>query len=326
MYSEGQLTGILRKVLTMPAEMEVVGFKRAENSFPDAVLGTNYRTSRPSLDEMKKRIADRTTNRITFDEIELIRARAKDMDLLWECGFVGGMSGCLCITDMGALLFARNLKDFKHLQFRGLILGKYEGNSNLIMSAEKCWESGYMVEFDDFLDWIVNDTSREHIVVRREKLGMYPKVAIREFLANQIVHQSFEVAGMQLAVEIYDNRIVFTNPGSSLNDVNRLIDLPPHSRNEHLAQMMLTLDICERRGSGMSKNERIQACYRHICLMYERQESVGNVSVRDRFGLNKRQAGIVSHILKDTIDAGLIRVEDPDSESRRYATCVPYYA
>lgn len=131
---------------------------------------------------------------------------ASIMDLLCEYGFVRDMSGCLCITDMGALLFARNLKDFKHLQFRGLILRKYEGNSNLIMSAEKCSESGYMVEFDEFLDWIVNNTSREHIVVRREKLAMYPKVAIREFLANQIVHQSFEVAGMQLAVEIYDNR------------------------------------------------------------------------------------------------------------------------
>jgi len=102
MYSEGQLTEILRKLLTMPAETEVVEFKRAENSFPDAVLGqcfsalsneanlkemgrgwlvfgvdngthavlgTNYKTSRPSLDEMKKRIADQTTNRITFDEI-----------------------------------------------------------------------------------------------------------------------------------------------------------------------------------------------------------------------------------------------------------------
>jgi len=33
------------------------------------IIGTNYKPSRPSLDEMKKRIADQTTNRITFDEI-----------------------------------------------------------------------------------------------------------------------------------------------------------------------------------------------------------------------------------------------------------------
>lgn len=102
MYTEKQLTEILLNLLTMPAETEVVEFKRAQNSFSDTdlgqyfsalsneanlkgrqqawlvfgvdnnthkPLGTNYKPSRPSLDEMKKKIADQTTARITFDEI-----------------------------------------------------------------------------------------------------------------------------------------------------------------------------------------------------------------------------------------------------------------
>ena len=58
---------------------------------------------------------------------------------------------------------------------------------------------------------------------------------------------------MPLTIEIFTNRLTFTNPGSSLNDVNRLIDLPPHSRNEAMAQMMLQMDMCERRGSGIDR-------------------------------------------------------------------------
>lgn len=58
---------------------------------------------------------------------------------------------------------------------------------------------------------------------------------------------------MPLTIEIFENRLTFTNPGPSLNDVNRLIDLPPNSRNELLAQMMLLLHMCERRGSGIDR-------------------------------------------------------------------------
>lgn len=50
--------------------------------------------------------------------------------------------------------------------------------------------------------------------------------------------------GMPLTIEIFTNRLTFTNPGSSLNDVNRLIDLPPHSRNEAMAQMIYNTPVC----------------------------------------------------------------------------------
>lgn len=102
MFAEIELQEILKNLIELPAETEVVEFKRAENSFSDndlgeyfsalsneanlkdvqmswlvfgidnknhKIVGTNYKPSRPSLDEMKKKIADHTTNRITFDEI-----------------------------------------------------------------------------------------------------------------------------------------------------------------------------------------------------------------------------------------------------------------
>lgn len=108
MFTENELSDILNKLIELPAETEVVEFKKAENSFSDTdigeyfsalaneanlkdiqmswlvfgvdnkshiVVGSNYKTSRPSLDEMKKKIADHTTNRITFDEISLVSTK-----------------------------------------------------------------------------------------------------------------------------------------------------------------------------------------------------------------------------------------------------------
>ena len=58
---------------------------------------------------------------------------------------------------------------------------------------------------------------------------------------------------MPVTIEIFTNRLAITNAGAPLNDINRLIDLPPQSRNEQLAQMMFQLGICERRGSGIDR-------------------------------------------------------------------------
>ena len=168
---------------------------------------------------------------------------------------------------------------------------------------------------------------------------------------------------MPITIEIFANRLVITNPGYSLNDINRLIDLPPHSRNEQMAQLMLQLGLCERRGSGvdravealekmllpaykaesgddftritlypkkqisaMTREERIDACYQHCCLVYADNETMNNQSFRERLGLNKNQGTIASHIISDTVSKGLIKPSNPDSESRKFVSYIPFYA
>lgn len=103
-----ELTSILDSLLLLPAETEVVEFKRAERNFDDRalgqyfsalsneanlkgkscawlifgvenksheVVGSQYKNSRPALDAMKKKIADQTTGRHTFIEIYELQFR-----------------------------------------------------------------------------------------------------------------------------------------------------------------------------------------------------------------------------------------------------------
>ena len=273
----------------------------------------------------------------------------------------GGLTGTWNITNMGALLFAHDLRDFPALRHRYVILRRYNGTNNRNLLLEHIETRGYAVGFEDIVEFTMRNTATETISVLREATPTYPRVAIRELIANALVHQDFIVSGISLTVEIFTDRLVITNPGTPLNDIRRLIHLPPASRNNDLAQTMYELGMCERRGSGldravsaleemflpavqiekieyativrifpkkifedMTKQERIEACYQHACLSFEDGKPVNNFSIRKRFNLDKSKSYMVSRVFNDTLHAGLIKPVEPNM-SKKTVAYYPYY-
>ena len=261
------------------------------------------------------------------------------------------------ISNLGAVLFSKNLQNFPNLVGHEVVVRKYVGANNRQLEFEQHVTFGYAVGFEWLVDFIMRNTSTEHIDVKRKEIPTYPRVAIREFVANALVHQDFGITGMPVTIEIFSNRLSVTNAGAPLNDINRLIDLPPQSRNEQLAQMMFTLGVCERRGSGidraiaaveemflppvkftkgeqhtrvflypqkslkdMTKQEKISACYQHACLVYENGDRINNKSVRERFELSKNDSSVASRIISDTLESGLIKPADIETASKKYMT------
>lgn len=138
---------------------------------------------------------------------------------------------------------------------------------------------------------------------------MYPDLAVRELVANALIHQDFSITGMGPTVEVFADRMEITNPGVPLVSTARFLDSPPRSRNESLASFMRLVGICEERVSGvdkvvfetefyqlpaprfeteghatrvmlfahralkdMDRNDRIHACYMHACLRCVEQD------------------------------------------------------
>jgi predicted HTH transcriptional regulator len=269
------------------------------------------------------------------------------------------------ITNLGAILFANDLSLFDYLNAKPVRILKYAGTNNLVLEKEHTETRGYAAAFDDMVEYVMKNLPQQEIIksaIRQNKTD-YPRIAIREFLANSLVHQDFTITGTDVMVEIFTDRIVMTNPGSPLTDVNRFIDLPPKSRNEKLAQALLLLHICERRGSGvdraiealetdlmpppkftkgeyftrvfiygrqklstMGKQDKIRACYQHCCLLHENNREMTNQSVRERFEIDKNNYPIASRIINDTLAANLIKIADPENISRKFASYVPFYA
>jgi predicted HTH transcriptional regulator len=268
------------------------------------------------------------------------------------------------ITNLGAALFARDLRNFPSLEFRYVAVRQFKGANNLDISAETFFYEGYAISLDKIIKYVMSllEKTEDILHPKRENKYPYPEVAIRELVANMVLHQSFEVYGMTLAVEIFTNRIVITNPGTPLIDTNRFIDLPPKSRNDMMAQAMFLFNLCEKRGSGidravagieamhlpaitiekgedftririfpekkykeMSKTEKILACYQHACLLFENGKVLTNQSLRDRLSIGKNNAAVASRIISDTIAAGLIKAREEQSASTKFREYVPYY-
>jgi len=184
---------------------------------------------------------------------------------------------------------------------------------------------------------------------------------VREIVGNAIVHQDFNEKGTGITVEVYDDRIEVTNPGTPILDVDRFID-ENQSRNEKLAGALRQLGVCEERGHGidavveaiethqlppyqcrlgsrhttvmlsrykrlrdMTPAERVSAVYQHCCLRCVTNQITGNESVRGRFNIEKKSAAMASRLLGEAVDAGKIRRVDVSAPPKlmRY---VPFWA
>ncbi|MEI6219140.1 MAG: ATP-binding protein, partial [bacterium] len=164
------------------------------------------------------------------------------------------------ITNIGAILFARQLNRFDSLARKALRVIIYKGTDRTQTIKEHpgtkgTGPKGYAVEFEELVNYINDQLPYNEEVGRalRKEVRMYPEIAVRELVANAIIHQDFTISGTGPMVEIFTDRIEITNPGTPLIDTLRFIDEPPRSRNEALAAIMRRLNICEERGSGIDK-------------------------------------------------------------------------
>jgi len=272
--------------------------------------------------------------------------------------------GSYSITNLGAVLFAKDLSNFSSLGRKAIRVIQYKGNSKIDTIKEMTGSKGYAIGFEGLIGYINTILPSNEIIKQafRENKTMYPELAIRELVANAIIHQDFSQTGNSVLIEIYDNRFEVTNPGTPLVDTDRFIDSPPKSRNEILASFMRRINICEERGSGvdkivfqtelyqlpapifratngytisilfahkelkdMDKQDKIRACYMHSCLKYIQSDFMTNTSLRDRFGIEAKNISMVSRIIKDTLNDGKISIYD-ETVGTRARVYVPRWA
>lgn len=267
------------------------------------------------------------------------------------------------ITNLGAILFAKNLDDFPDLKRKAIRVIVYKHNNKIETIREQIGGKGYVSGYQGLIDWVNSQLPANEEIGKafRDDKRMYPEIAVRELLANAIIHQDFEEKGFPM-VEIFSDRIEITNPGIPLITPERFID-EYQSRNDTLADLMRRLGICEEKGSGidkvifynemyqlpapeiliqekhtkvimysyktlnqMDKKDKIRACYQHCCLRYVANDKMTNQSLRDRFQIESKNAAIASRIIKEALISKVIKEDDPESNSRKYKKYIPFWA
>ncbi len=84
----------------------------------------------------------------------------------------------------------------------------------------------------------------------RDTIRNYPKEVIRELLINSIAHKRYTSSG-DIFLEVYPDRIVFTNPGGLPMGISKDNILHERQRrNPHLIQTLHDLKLMEGEGSG----------------------------------------------------------------------------
>lgn len=271
--------------------------------------------------------------------------------------YEGGTYG---VTNLGALLFANNLDDFPSVSRKALRVIKYDGLSPISSSRSRTFPYGY-ANLDMILEFVETMLPQQDVIegATRKTQHAYPHIALRELCANMLIHQDLSITGAGPMISIFDNRIEFTNPGKSLVELPKILNDPPHSRNEHLAALSRRLGLCEEAGSGWDKvvlacesdqlpapeaeepgdnvrvtllqsmpfkkltlEQRIDSTYWHSCMKYAQRLPMTNSSLRERFGLPDSGASQISRLIKDCLERGVIKVSDPDA-GKRYITYVP---
>ena len=76
----------------------------------------------------------------------------------------------------------------------------------------------------------------------------------------------------------------------------------------------------------MDNKERTRAAYLHSCLKFVQKQYMTNTTLRERFGIEKRNLAIVSRVIKDALKHKLIKYPEPENESRKFARYVPFWA
>jgi ATP-dependent DNA helicase RecG len=275
------------------------------------------------------------------------------------------MTGSFTIRRLGALLLANDLGDFPDLARKAPRVVEYGGPSKLDSPrADITGKKGYAAGFQGLVHFITTHLPKKEVILDalRKEVRLLPDIAIREVVANALIHQDLTITGSSVMVEIYSNRLEISNPGEPIISADRFID-GYRSRNERLADLMRRMCICEERGSGidkvvnaaeeydlpapdfrvgekrtiitifgpqdfdqMDRETRIRACYQHCVLKYVRSEHMTNQSLRERLRLPESRIATVSQVIGAAVEAGVVRADEKVGSSRKFARYLPFWA
>ncbi len=278
--------------------------------------------------------------------------------------FIERNNGHFDITNLGAILFAKDMSRFDSLSRKSVRVVKYKGKGKFETEKDIIGKLGYGNGFERILSYLSGLLPSNEVIgqaIRKEVL-MYPQLALRELVANAIIHQDFRERGTSVLIEIYEDRIEISNPGKPIIEPIRFID-EYQSRNEMLASAMRRMGFCEEKGSGidkviqqaevwqlpapdfqvkethtkailyahkdfndMNKLDKVRACYQHAAIQYVTNQRMTNQSLRDRFKIEEQNAATVSRIIADTLKEQLIKSEIPESKSRKFVRYLPFWA
>lgn len=228
-----RIGSITRKLIDFPEKERKIWNKKSSLSFEDGIALKNVSGEKVLELLHFSEYFELTGQKMSFNQNAILEKFIQEE-------FIKQDNNTYSIKNLGAILYAKDLAKFENLKRKIIRVIIYKDKGRLETLKEHQISKGFAIGFDELVNYI-NDQlpANEEIGTSfRKEVRMYPKIAIRELVANAIIHQDFSIRGTSVMIEIFDGRIEITNPGKPLIDTLRFIDHNPVSRNEKLASFM----------------------------------------------------------------------------------------
>lgn len=112
------------------------------------------------------------------------------------------------ITNFGAIAAAKDLTKFDGLSRKAVRLIKYEGKNKAVGSKEYPGTKGYAIGFEVLIQFVKGLLPGSEVIKNslRQETGVYPEIALRELIANILIHQDLTIRGTGPMIEIFEDR------------------------------------------------------------------------------------------------------------------------
>lgn len=241
--------GNTNRVIT---DIEMKNFIRNSSVFKfDRTKAINIDSNEINRDKVKTLLekSSNRTNRTNLDN------NPTDENLI-NLGILGRFNGTINPTVAGILIFSKrdpqNFLDYSRYVIRCI---RYQGNNVATEIIDSQDIHGTLdSQIENVHKFILRNIRKEAFIIgtKREEKYEYPEDALRELVANAIIHRDYMISETYTQIAIFANRIEISNPGNLPPGITiENLKEAQFSRNEVIAKILKDLDYMEEYGRGI---------------------------------------------------------------------------
>ena len=164
-------------------------------------------------------------------------------------------SGNLVYTNAGILFFRDNSQEV-YFDFTHVICVLYKGTEKVDIIDAKELDGSIIENIDNAMVFLKRNLKVRYEIktVQRKNILELPEDALREAVINAVCHRDYFEKGARVMVEIFDDRVEITNPGSLPKGITKdNFGKTSVTRNPVIASLLHRAHYIERMGTGIMR-------------------------------------------------------------------------
>ncbi len=162
-------------------------------------------------------------------------------------------------TNAGVLFFSN--EPVKYIPQSTVVCALYKGKKKVTVLDRKDLSGDLVTAIDEAVIFLKKHLNLRYEIkgIQRKEILEIPEIAIREAVINAVCHRDYFEKGANVMVEIFDDRVEISNPGSLPHGLT-IEDFGKRSlsRNPTIASLLHRINYIEKMGTGI--NRMRQSC------------------------------------------------------------------